>query len=45
MKAEVAKAVADIRSHYAGLRIEVFESPCGGAYVLIHDHPLGTIRR
>lgn len=42
MKAEVAKAVAEIRACYAPLRVEVFESPCGGAYVLIHDVPLGT---
>lgn len=41
MKTEVAKAVADIRAHFSSLRVEVFESPCGGAYVLIHDVPLG----
>jgi hypothetical protein len=41
MKAEVAKAVAAIRAHYASLRVGVFESPCGGAYVLIDEMPLG----
>src|SRR5665213_3909009 len=41
MKTEVAKAVAEVRDHFAPLRVDVFESSCGGAYVLIHDVPLG----
>ncbi len=42
MKPQVEIAVAAIRDHYATLRMEVFESPCGGAYVLIHGIPLGS---
>jgi hypothetical protein len=42
MKAEVAKAVQAIRTHFASLKVDVVESPCGGAWVLIHDVPLGT---
>ncbi len=42
MKAEVAKAVAEIQAYYAPLQIDILESPCGGAYVLIHDVPLGA---
>jgi hypothetical protein len=41
MKEEVAKAVQAIRTHFATLRVDVIESPCGGAWVLIHDAPLG----
>ena len=42
MKPEVEKAVTAIRNHYADRHIDVFESQCGGAYVLIHDLPLGA---
>jgi hypothetical protein len=42
MKKEVEKAVAEIRSFYSQLTVEVLESTCGGAYVLIHDLPLGA---
>lgn len=41
MKPEVEKAVAAIRAHFAGIDIDVWESPCGGAYVCIHEMPLG----
>lgn len=41
MKAEVAKAVEAIRTHFPSLRVEAVESACGGAWVLIHDVPLG----
>jgi len=41
MKAAVEKAVAEIRAFYAELRVAVYESPCGGAYILIEDVPLG----
>jgi hypothetical protein len=41
VKTEVAKAVDQIRRHYGFLRVDVIPSPCGGAYVLIHDLPLG----
>ena len=41
MKSEVEKAVAAICKHYSPMTVEVFESSCGGAYVLIHDVPLG----
>lgn len=41
MKPEVEKAVAAIRDYYMALPIEVFESACGGAYVLIQELPLG----
>jgi len=42
MKPEVEKAVTAIRNHYADRLIDIFESQCGGAYVLIHDLPLGA---
>ena len=42
MKAEVAKAVQAIRAHFAPLRLDHVESSCGGAWVLIHDVPLGA---
>ena len=41
MKAEVEKAVTAIRKHYSPLKVEVFESSCGGAYVLIDGVALG----
>lgn len=41
MKAEVDKAVQAIIAHFSVLRVEVIESSCGGAWVLIHDVPLG----
>jgi hypothetical protein len=41
VKTEVEKAVAAIRDHYTALQVEVFESPCGGAYVVINELPLG----
>src|ERR1035438_7101845 len=42
MKSEVEKAVTAIRKHYRPLTVEVFESSCGGAYVLVHDVALGA---
>jgi hypothetical protein len=42
MKSEVAKAATAVRTCYGGLSVEVFESPCGGAYVLIDGMPLGS---
>jgi hypothetical protein len=42
MKSEVEKAITAIRKHYSPLPVEVFESSCGGACVLIHDVPLGA---
>jgi hypothetical protein len=41
MKQEVEKAVEEIRRFYHNLKVEVFESPCGGAHVILHDMPLG----
>ena len=41
MKAGVEKALAAIRTAFAGKTILVSESPCGGAYVIIEDVPLG----
>lgn len=42
MKAEVTKAVQAIRTHFTPLRLDHVESPCGGAWVLIHGVPLGA---
>ena len=42
MKAEVAKAVQAIQTHFSPLRVDVAESTCGGAWVLIHEVPLGA---
>jgi hypothetical protein len=42
MKSEVERAVTAIRKHYSPLTVEVFESSCGGAYVLVHDVALGA---
>jgi len=41
MKAEVEKAIAEIKMAFQGLLCEVFPSPCGGAHVLLHEVPLG----
>jgi hypothetical protein len=41
MRSEVVKAVDEIKAHYAPLRVEVHASPCGGAYVIVHEVPLG----
>ena len=41
MKAGVEKAVGELRKAFAGHPMQVVESPCGGAYVLIEDVPLG----
>jgi hypothetical protein len=41
MKAGVEKAVGELRKAFAGHLMQVAESPCGGAYVLIEDVPLG----
>jgi hypothetical protein len=42
MKAEVATAVQAIRAHFTPLRGDVVDSSCGGAWILIHDVPLGA---
>ncbi len=42
MKKEVEKAIREIREFYHPSTVEVFESPCGGAHVLIQDIPLGA---
>jgi hypothetical protein len=41
MKKEVEKAIEEIRQFYHPQVVEVFESSCGGAHVLIQDIPLG----
>jgi hypothetical protein len=41
MKAGVEMAVGELRKAFAGRPMQVAESPCGGAYVLIEDVPLG----
>jgi hypothetical protein len=42
MRAGVEKAVGELRKAFAGYPMQVAESPCGGAYVLIEDVPLGA---
>lgn len=41
LKAGVAKAIGEVRAHYAHLEVQVFPSPCGGAFVVVEDVPLG----
>ena len=42
MKAGVEKALTGIRATFAGKAIQVVESPCGGAHVLIESVDLGA---
>jgi len=37
----VEKAIADIRATFAAHRVDVEPDPAGGAYVTVHDLPLG----
>ena len=41
MKNEVAKAAAQIKAAYPSLAIQVYECPCGGAFIFIEDFKLG----
>lgn len=41
MKAGVSKAVGEVRAYFAGLPVIVLPSPCGGAFVIVEDVPLG----
>lgn len=41
MRAGVEKAVGELRKAFAGHPMQVAESHCGGAHVLIEDVPLG----
>jgi hypothetical protein len=41
MRAGVEKAVGELRKAFAGHPMQVVESPCGGAYVVIDDVALG----
>ena len=42
MKAGVQQAVEELRKAFAGHTLQVVESPCGGAYVLIEAVKLGA---
>ncbi|MGE0539195.1 MAG: E2/UBC family protein [Dehalococcoidia bacterium] len=41
MTPEVARAIDDIRTAFPGHRLEVQDEAQGGAYVVVHDLPIG----
>jgi hypothetical protein len=42
MTPEVEAAVADLKEAFPGHRVDVDPEPQGGAYVIVHDLPLGA---
>jgi hypothetical protein len=41
MTPEVEQAIAEIRTSFEGHRVDVESEPQGGAYVIVHDLPVG----
>ena len=41
LKAGVAKAIDELREHFAQLVVTVYPASCGGAFIVIDDVPVG----